>query len=58
VVNKFAPSEIAIILRVLNLKGNDLADATKFCQLTPSLPQGVFDYEIELKNRNHALLTV
>jgi hypothetical protein len=57
-VNKFPPFEAARTLRILNLKGNDVADAIKFWQLAPSFPQGMFDYEIDLKNRNHAVLTI
>lgn len=57
-VNKFPPFETARIMSVLNLKNYDVADAMKFYQLAAMFPHGMFDYEIELKNRNHAILTV
>lgn len=57
-VNKFPPFETARVLSVLNLKRNDVADAMKFYQLAAMFPHGMFDYDIDLKNRDHALLTV
>jgi hypothetical protein len=57
-VNILPPFEAAKTLGVLNLKGNDVADAIKFWQLAPSFPQDMFDYQIDLKNRNHAVITV
>ena len=57
-VNKLPQFEAARTLKVLNLKGNDVAEAMKFWQLAPSFPHGMFDYDLDLKNRNHALLTI
>ncbi|MFC1943947.1 DUF6125 family protein [Chloroflexota bacterium] len=57
-VNILPPYEAARTLRALNLQGNDVADAIKFWQLAPSFPQDMFEYDIELKNRNHALITI
>jgi hypothetical protein len=57
-VNKFPPFETARILSVLNLKGNEVADVMKFYQLTAMVPHGMFDYDIDLRKRNHAVLTI
>jgi hypothetical protein len=57
-VNRFPPFETARILSVLNLKNRDVADAMKFWQLAAMMPHGMFDYEIDLKSNNHAILTI
>ena len=57
-VNKFPSFETPRILRLMNLKGNDVAEAMKFWQLAAMFPQGMFDRDLDIKNRNHAVVTV
>ncbi|MFC1944374.1 DUF6125 family protein [Chloroflexota bacterium] len=57
-INKLPMFEVARTVKYLNMKGNDVADLMKFYQLAPSFPKVMFDYDIDLKNRNHALMTV
>lgn len=46
------------ITQAMNIQGKDVAACMKALRLSPGFPIGVFDYRIELKNPNHAILTV
>ena len=45
-------------MEAANIQGNDVEAYCKACQLMGSFAQGYYRYDIELKNRNHAILTV
>ncbi len=50
--------EMRWTMEALNIRGNDVEAYVKANQMVPSFAQGVFDYDWDLKNRNHAILTV
>ena len=45
-------------MEALNIKNNDVEAYVKANQFLPSFAQGVFDYDWDLKNKDHAVLTV
>jgi len=53
---KVCKYEMAKIAKQLNIQGNDVVALMKTLQLTPWLQQT--QYEIEVKNRNDAMLTI
>ena len=57
-INRFPVSEVREMARVLDLRGDTVADAMKFFQLAPMFPQGTFGRDIEIIHENHALITV
>ena len=50
--------ELKWTMEALNIEGNDIEAYVKANQFLPSFAQGVFDYDWELKDSNHAILTV
>ena len=57
-VNKLPVYETRGILKVLNLKTNTVADWMKVLQLIPGFSYNLFPHEIDIKNENHAVVTV
>ncbi len=45
-------------MEAANIKGNDVESYIKATQLMGSFAQGYYKYDFDLKNRNHAILTV
>ncbi len=45
-------------MQAANIEGNDVEAYVKTCQLMGSFAQDYYRYEIDLKNKNHAILTV
>jgi hypothetical protein len=45
-------------MEILNITGDDVATYVKTIQFIASFAQGLYDYKIELKDKNHAVLTV
>jgi len=45
-------------MEAANVKGNDVETYFKACQLMGSFAQEYYQYEFDLKNRNHGILTV
>ncbi len=50
--------EMGWTMEALNITGDDVAAYVKANQMLPSFAQDVFDFEWDLKNDNHATLTV
>ena len=50
--------ELKWTMEALNIQGNDLEAYVKANQFLPSFAQGVFDYDWDLKDKDHAVLTV
>jgi hypothetical protein len=50
--------EMKWTMEALNIQGNDLEAYVKANQFVPSFAQGIYDYDWELKDSNHAILTV
>ena len=50
--------EMKWTMEALNIPGNDVEAYVKANQFVPSFAQGIYDYDWDLKNKNHALLTV
>ena len=46
------------VMAALNIHGDDVEALLKYIQLDPGLPKGIFDYEVELKDKNHGVWTV
>lgn len=45
-------------MEAANIKGNDVEAYCKACQLMGSFAQDYYQHEVDLKNHNHAILTV
>ena len=45
-------------MEAANIKGNDVETYVKVTQLMGSFAQGYYKYEFDLKNKNHAILTI
>jgi hypothetical protein len=45
-------------MEALNIKSNDVEAYVKTNQFLPSFAQGVFDYDWDIQNKDHAVLTV
>ncbi len=45
-------------MEAANIKGNDVETYVKATQLMGSFAQGYYKYDFDLKNKNHAILTV
>jgi len=50
--------EMKWTMEALNIQGNDVEAFVKANQMVPSFAQGIYEYDWELKNKNHAVLTV
>jgi hypothetical protein len=50
--------EMKWTMEALNIRGNDIEAYIKVNQFLPSFAQGIFDYDWELVDKNHAILTV
>ncbi len=50
--------EMKWTMEALNIQGNDVEAYVKANQFVPSFAQGIFDFDWDLKNKNHAVLTV
>ena len=50
--------EMKWTMDALNIRENDLEAYVKANQFVPSFAQGIYDYDWELKDKNHAVLTV
>ena len=50
--------EMRWTMDALNIQGNDLEAYVKANQFVPSFAQGIYDYDWDLKDENHAVLTV
>ena len=50
--------EMKWTMNALNIQGNDLEAYVKANQFVPSFAQGIYDYDWDLINKNHAVLTV
>jgi len=50
--------EMRWTMDALNIQGNDLEAYVKANQFVPSFAQGIYDYDWDLKDKNHAVLTV
>lgn len=50
--------EMKWTMDALNIQGSDVEAYVKANQVLPSFAQGVYDYDWDLKNKNHAVLTV
>ncbi len=50
--------EMRWTMDALNIQGNDLEAYVKANQFVPSFAPGIYDYDWELKDKNHAILTV
>ncbi len=50
--------EMRWTMDALNIQGNDLEAYVKANQFAPSFAQGIYDYDWDLKDNNHAVLTV
>ncbi len=50
--------EMKWAMEAANIRGNDVEAYAKTCQLIGSFAQDLYRYEFDLKNRNHAILTV
>jgi hypothetical protein len=50
--------EMKWTMEALNIKGNDVEAYAKANQFLPSFAQGFFDFDWDVKNKNHAILTV
>ena len=50
--------EMKWTMDALNIRGNDVEAYAKANQFVPSFAQGIYDYDWDLKDRNHAVLTV
>ena len=50
--------EMEWTMEALNIKENDVEAYAKANQFLPSFAQGIFDYDWDVKNKNHAILTV
>ncbi len=50
--------EMKWTMDALNIQGNDLEAYVKANQFVPSFAQGVYAYDWDLKDKNHAILTV
>ncbi|MFC1944820.1 DUF6125 family protein [Chloroflexota bacterium] len=57
-INRFPVSEVREMAKVLDLRGDTVADAMKFFQLAPMFPQGMFERDIEIINDKHAVITI
>ncbi|MFO8102026.1 MAG: DUF6125 family protein [Dehalococcoidia bacterium] len=55
---RIGKSEMKWTIEALNIQGNDLEAYVKANQFVPSFAQGIYDYDWELKDKNHAILTV
>lgn len=50
--------EMKWTMQALNIQGNDLEAYVKANQFVPSFAQGIFDFDWDLKDKEHAILTV
>lgn len=50
--------EMEWTMEALNIKENDVEAYAKANQFLPSFAQGIFHYDWDVKNKNHAILTV
>lgn len=50
--------EMKWTMDALNIPGNDVEAYVKANQFVPSFAQGIYDYDWDLKNKDHAILTV
>ncbi len=50
--------EMKWTMDALNIQGNDLEAYVKANQFVPSFAQGIYDYDWDMKDGNHAVLTV
>lgn len=50
--------EMKWTMQALNIQGNDLEAYVKANQFVPSFAQGIYDYDWELRDKDHAILTV
>jgi hypothetical protein len=50
--------EMRWTMDALNIQGNDLEAYVKANQFVPSFAPGIYDYDWELKDKKHAILTV
>lgn len=46
------------IMKAMNISGNDVETYMKYLQVDPGLPLEMWDYRIDLKDKNHAVWTV
>jgi hypothetical protein len=51
------PKEVGRTMAAMNIQGNDVATVFKVLQCAPGTA-GIMDFECDLKNRNHGILTV
>jgi hypothetical protein len=54
---KMIPLELKFVTRAMNIQGNDVATVFKFLQCY-ACAGGQMDMELDLKNKNHGILTV
>ena len=52
------PVEMGCPMKAANIEGNDVETYCKINQLVPSFAHDVYKYEFDVKNKNHAILTV
>lgn len=50
--------EMRWTMDALNIQGNDVEAYVKANQFVPSFAQGIYDYDWDLKDKDHAVLTV
>jgi hypothetical protein len=55
---RIAKHEMGWAMEAANIEGNDVETYCKVCQLIGSFAQDYYNYEFDLKSRNHAIMTV
>jgi len=56
IVRKGVTREVQMLSRLMNIEGNDVTTAMKALQLSPWIQ--THDFDIEMRNNNHAIYTV